>query len=728
MQPLDMEQLQRWVSGPLVTQWSARINAAEKTKERFNVMAKLCRQFLGSSAKTMWEDSFRKEFYPQIAQPQFMVSLNKAFELVAIIGPSLYWQNPSREVKTSDMPDQAQIAQVLGQTDEQILQMIQQEQQQVESQRQLRNSLGTVVMEWIGRQHPGSTQYDYQMAIQDALVTGRGCMWTETYTDRATGETMVGSFYDNVDNLYIDPDAKDPKLRDVRWMARRHVEPAWVVERRFGYPEGYLHGRGTHVSYEFAQRLESNTSGQSLYLDQVEWFEVWSSGGIGARVSGVQSEYGQALDQLVGDHCYLCFCKTVPHPLNLPPVMLQNGSPEQILDALKWRTSKYGNVFELHKKRRWPVEVVDFYPIVNTCWPMAVLGPGIGSLLAMNVLLVSHLQMSWDRRRDIIAAYNGYEAEIENAIKGENNPAIIKINPVSQLRVSDVVTYLQRPEIGGNLLEWMQYLDNQFQMATGLDDIHYGISAKQSRVQADVEAKLAASNVRPEKMANDVHQFVVNVSTKELWLAAQYMRGQQLQPLLGTWGAMAWDTLLGGMDFNELTREMAVWIEATDLRRPNRDKDKSDLEMIAPFLLPEASRYAQMTGDPKPLNAIIARFGEVSQIRNIEDFFFGEFIQQPDPNMVAMQQQQAQVEADLVKAQTEETRAKTVARLVDAQYKQQGANAPSAQRMQWQEAFNRQKLQMQEEAHLQKLVHLQEQQDIQAEAMKQQAAAKKASK
>ena len=41
MQPLDMEQLQRWVLGPLVNQWFARFGAAEKTKERFNVMAKL---------------------------------------------------------------------------------------------------------------------------------------------------------------------------------------------------------------------------------------------------------------------------------------------------------------------------------------------------------------------------------------------------------------------------------------------------------------------------------------------------------------------------------------------------------------------------------------------------------------------------------------------------------------------------------------------------------------
>jgi len=724
MQLLDQEQLQRYVLGPLVTQWFARFAAAERAKERFNVMAKLCRQFLGSSTRTMWEDSFRKEFYPNVSQPQFMVSLNKAFELVAIIGPSLYWQVPSREVRTADTPDQVRIAKILGQFDEQILAQIDEEQKLTAEQRELRNSLATVVLEWIARQHPGSVKSDYEMVIQDALVTGRGCAWTETYADRSTGTTQVGTFYDPVDNLLIDPDAKDPKWRDVRWISRRHVEPADVVERRFGYPPGYLHGRGTHVSNEFASRIDPIQGNQELYKDMVEWYEVWSTGGIGARVTGMHSEIGQSLDNLTGDYCYLCLCRTVAHPLNLPPDLVNHAGPDQIVEAMRWRTSRFGSICELWRKRKWPVEVLDFYPVANTCWPMAVLGPGIGSLLAMNILLVSHLEMSWDRRRDIVVAYSGYEDQLEAAIKGENNPAIVKISPVSQLRVSDVVSYLQRPEVGGNLLEWLNYLDNQFQMATGLDDIHYGISQKQSRVSADVQAKQSASNVRPDKMGTDVHAFVVNVSTKEFWLAAQNVKGEQVRPLLGPWGSLAWDSMIGSMDWDTLTTEMEIYVEATDMKRPNRDKDKSDLEMIAPYIVPLAKDYAMQTGDPQPINAIISRWGEVSQIRDIEDFFFGQWTPQPDPNMLQMQQQQAQLEAAKLQADTEETKAKTVARLIDSQYKQQGAAAPVAQKLKFNELLNQQKMRMQEEAHLQHLVHLQEQQDIQAEAVKRQAAAK----
>lgn len=720
---ITAEQVQQHLLGPIVTQWFARLASAEKAKERFTVMAKLCRQFLGSSAKAMWEDAFRKEFYPQISQPQFMVSLNKAFELVAVIGPSLYWQNPVREVRTADMPDQVRIAQTLGLMDEQILQQVQQQQEQEDQQRTLANSLMTVVLDWIMREHPAGVKADIELIVQEALVTGRGCGWSETYANRSTGEPMIGTFYDSVDNLFLDPDAKDPKLRDVRWMARRHIEPAWVVERRFGYPPGYLEGRGTHVSSEWLAKAEAEAMNtKSLYLDQIEWYEVWSIGGVGARVTGVHGQLGQALDELTGDYCYLAMTRNVPHPLNLPPMLVNTGGPDAIREALRWRTSRYGSIFELWRDRRWPCEMMDFYPVTNTCWPMAVLGPGIGSLLAMNILLVSHLQLSWDRRRDILAVNNAYAQEVESAINGENNPAVIKINAASNMGIAEIVAYVQRPEIGGNMLEWIQYLDNQFQMATGLDDIHYGISQKQSRVNSDVEAKQKAANVRPEKMALDVQSFVVNISRKESWLAAQYLKGQQLRPLLGTWGSLAWDSMIGSMSIDQLFREMDVYIEASDMQRPNREKDMNDMEKVMPYLLPVLQQYAMSTGDEKPLNAITARLSDIMQIKDAEQFFMGPWTPPPDPAMQEMQQQLAQLEAAKTQADIEETKAKTMGRLVDAQYKSTGANAPTAQRMKWAELENQQKLRMQDETHLQQMVHLQEQQDIQIAAAKKAAA------
>jgi len=349
---------------------------------------------------------------------------------------------------------------------------------------------------------------------------------------------------------------------------------------------------------------------------------------------------------------------------------------------------------------------------------MAVLGPGIGSLLAMNILLVSHLTMSWDRRRDIVAALGAYAEDIDTALRSENNPAIIKINSASNQTIQQIVGFLPRPEIGGNLLEWIQYLDGQFQMATGLDDIHYGISQKQARVSSDVEARTSAANVRPEKMATDVHQFVVACGTKELWLSAMYIRGPRLVPLLGTWGSAAWDMFFANVSLSELSREIEVWVEAMDMRRPSREKDIADLNSLAPFYLPIVQVYSQMTGDEKPLNAFLHRFATAMQMRNPEDLYFGPWQQKPDPAIQQQQEQMLQLEAGKTQAEIEEIKAKTAARLVDAQYKSTGAAAPALARIQWNDILTKQKMQQSDEMHALKLVQTQEMMDAKNKTQK----------
>ena len=91
------DQVQTLLLGPIVGQWVSRFKAAERAKSRFDLIAKLCRQFYGSSAKAMWEDEFKAEFFPTLQKPVFQINMNKAFELIAVIGPNLYWKNPERK-------------------------------------------------------------------------------------------------------------------------------------------------------------------------------------------------------------------------------------------------------------------------------------------------------------------------------------------------------------------------------------------------------------------------------------------------------------------------------------------------------------------------------------------------------------------------------------------------------------------------------------------------------
>jgi hypothetical protein len=716
---VTLQDIQNFLLQPLVTQWFVRFQAAQKSRERFDKVARICRHFMGNSPNAMWQDEFRSEFYPDLAQPTMRISLNRAADLVAIIGPGLFWRHPSRQVMVRSKPDQTVYAQALGVSNSTSLEQIQQQQQMEAALNQVRADLCQKVLEHIVEKHPGGVVRDIQMAIQDALVTGRGLLWTETFADPVTSQPRVGTFHDTVDNLFLDPDAKDPTLRDVRWCARRHVEPISVVERRFGYPPGYLADRGTSVSSEY-RKLQESTAQQKVYEDQMEWYEVWSRCGLGVRTTGVRADLGQALDALSGDYCYLALSMNVPHPLNLPPPVVKEGTADMIRGCLLWRTSRFGAVSELWKDRRWPFEQIDFYPISNTVWPMAPFTPGLGALLAMNLLLVTMLELSWDRRRDIIAALEHVVGDVQAAIQSEQNPAFIKVNSAAGLPLDQVVQFIRRPEVQGDLLGWIQYLDNQFKLTTGLDDTAYGVSQRQARVTADISLRQQASQVRPEKMAQDVATAVRNIGKKELWLSAQYMAGPELAGLLGDWGAMCWEQLVRSMPFDRMIQEVDVSVEATDMARPDRDRDIAQLEKIAPFWLPVLQQYAGQTGNTDPLNGFMQLYASAMQIRNIEPLLIGPWQPpQPDPAVLQMQQQAAQLEAaktqaDIQKAEAaaQDLQARAIGRLVDTQYKQQGMAPAQAARLQWQQTEHMQRLQQADEAHLQQLIFEQERNDV----------------
>ena len=62
-------------------------------------MAEQCNAFFSGSVGFMWEPQFRQKFMGGNISPKFKITLQKAFELVALFGPVLYWKNPVRTIK-----------------------------------------------------------------------------------------------------------------------------------------------------------------------------------------------------------------------------------------------------------------------------------------------------------------------------------------------------------------------------------------------------------------------------------------------------------------------------------------------------------------------------------------------------------------------------------------------------------------------------------------------------
>ena len=704
---MNASELQQYLLGPIVNGWISRLASARLSKERFDTTARICRQFFGNAAKAMWEDEFKKEFFPTIEQPAFMINLNKAFELVALIGPALYWQNPDRMVRANEVPDQTTLAMLMGIQDPEQLEMLQQVQQMTAVQKEALCELNSLYLNYSQKEQPGTLMAEARKAIDESLITGLGLVWTEAYQHPATGEFLTRNSHGSVDDLFLDPGCKDPDWHDAQYIIAHHCEPIWMAERRFGYEPGYLAGKGTRVSPEHNAVRQPNT-GQEYYSDMIDWYEVWSRTGVGARISGVRTKEAQFLDATLGDNVYLCFTPGVHHPLNIPPHLLENGTVEDVKEACRWRTHNYGPVHEVHIDNRWPVSPLVHHKVPGSAWPMAPLGPGIGYLIAINLIVVSKLQQSWDRRRDIVGVSSISADEVMQALRGNESPAVIHLKAAANIPVSDLVQYLNRPSTQDDLLAWLEFLMTEFTKATGLNDLYYGMSQRQARVASDVETKQQAANIRPDQMALNVVNWVKHFSTNELWLASKVVQGEQLIYLLGEYGAVAWDTMFRAKPLELLVKECECDIDPKDLKRPNYAKDLDALQFVAPTYFQTAMAYAQQTGNSNPLNSFLKKMFEAMDLRQFDDLLFEQWAPPTTPEMQEMQQKAAQLETDKLEAEVAERQARTHAKLMDTLYKQQGTTPQQMQKIMYDEQLHRQKILQAGETHFQNLIQDQE--------------------
>ncbi len=712
---MDLAQLQQYLLGPISSGWWNRCRMAEESKRRFSTIAKLCRQFFGSSASAMWQDDFRKEFFPTVETPTFQVNLNKSFELIAVIGPTLYWKNPLREMTSRKRIDQASLAMLFGMADEQAAQQLQQHDQMIAMQKEFRNKIGTEYLKYTQEEQTNTLKSDVHLAIMEAMLTGLGLMWTEK------AGPITRNVYDSTDNLLIDPDARDPEWRDAKWIAVKHCDPVWVVERKFNLPAGYLHGRGTRVSNEHeAIREASHTNpGVSRYQDMIDWVEIWSTGGVGARVGGVDPKLSQFFDDTLGDNVYLCVTPNVPHPLNLPPVALQTQPVEQIREAFRWRTRGYGAIHEPWLDNRWPVHPLKFYRVPGSPWPMAVLGPGLGYLICMNLIMTTKLQQSWDRRRDIIVAAEHIKGSMEAALRSDQSPAVLSLPSAINQPIDQLIQYLQRPAPNDDLLMWMEWLGAEFQKATGLLDIAYGFTKTQARVSSDIESKNRAANIRPEEMQSHVVEWVKQFSVSEIVLAAQHISGQELQPLLGEYGAYAWDVFFHQVPVETLWKECECSIDAKDLQRPDKQRDLEGLQQVAQPFMQFAMQHAQVSGNTDAINGFMRRYFAALDMRDFDDLMFPPMTPQTDPAMAQLQQRMAQLEADKMEADVMETQAKAHGRIADTMFKQHGITQPQLQQLTFNAEKHTQDLVQDQMNHIQEMRQLEEKHKLELQKIRQ---------
>jgi hypothetical protein len=708
---------------PLCEVWRERLNAAKRAKEPFQKVSRQCMDFFRAGAGFMWGNEHRNMFFDgKLPVPRFKITVALPYEYVSIYGPHLFWQYAGRKVFSQRQVELNPLLFGDIQNDPNAQAAFQQAKAADDQDRAATayiNELISSVLNWAQREQPNGLVSHGRMCTVEALVTGGGLLAPEIYTFPGSTAKLPRSRYVPIESLLIDPDCKDPLWEEAGWIAIRHSDPVWQVERRFGLKKNALAGKGHQQSAEMTAREQSNHNGYpgKGTHDMITWWEIYSRCGIGPRTEKLNHVLLDEFDDAIGDYAYLCVAEGVDYPLNAPAERFLQGSAEdgsataeELVTAFEWRFVGYGDPFPIWKDNRWPVEPLMFDRIPGTPWPMPPMAAGLGELIAINILTSAYVDITWTNRKRIIGYLKSCVNDVEKAVNSDESFSFVAINDNVQGALNNMIQFLDAPRSKEDILVAIEKLRGDFYRRVGLNELMYGESSTQIRVAADIRGRSESSQIRPEKMSMDVAEWMSRVSQSEMMAAVMYTNGEDLVHLLGEHNAQAWDMLVKQIPIERLMREAKTTVEASELRRPNHERDTANAQALQQYLMPVLQMYAQSNGNYEPLNGFIKSIGESMEM-DVSQFLMPST--PPDPEQMKLQQQAQQTEiqetaasAQHKTAQAAKAKAEAVATL--AEIAGGDGESPEAGPDPMLEQAHMQKMRHNEELHNQKLIAEQE--------------------
>ena len=655
---------------PVVNAWLQKLEAAKKDRARWDESVKEIMMFYGRSAAAMWDSNYAKKFWRGNIQPRFRVSINLAYEYVAVMLPNLLWENPHRTVSPKALPS---VDFNLFGADEQMMQQMQMEQAILQSNAAAAASLQQDWLNYTVREQPAGLLWHSTMATMDALLKGRGCLWTRPHMFPGSDRLVTGCFREPPERMYIDPDATS--LNDAKWICLVHYDQSYDVERRFKLKKDSLRNRGTmESSWTAAEHLVSGrnprTSSNEELNDVIVWYEFYSKCGCGTRRVKMNGPIKEHMENLVGDYAYLAISPSVPWLLNCSDEFMKTASSEEIRAALQWPIPLFW------QDDRWPVEVCDFYPNNNEdeagcAYPIPPLEPALGEIKLLNILLPWLINRTWSSSRDFWAVAGPYLEHYEEYLNKGDDQTVIP-TPAMVDDVRKAISIIQQPETRRDMWELIGLVESLFRKRTGLTLTAYGMNedGTQNRSAEETIAKNRAVGIRPEYMQKHIVDWQSRAAASEAMVARRFVRGKDVQDRIGPTLAMAWDAIIASDDAETICRQLDYTVEAASIRRPNRERDITNFQQAMQLFAAFDYQYGEATGDFMPYNALKQKWGEYHDA-DVSQMFLSP--PQPDPEAQQMEKKQMELEQQKMQAELQGKQMDIEGKQIDAQGKMMDA-------------------------------------------------------
>jgi hypothetical protein len=186
----------------------------------------------------------------------------------------------------------------------------------------------------------------------------------------------------------------------------------------------------------------------------------------------------------------------------------------------------------------------------------------------------------------------------------ESGFSLIELSETLGKSVDEIISVFQLPPVNQEIWQVIQSVAEQFDKATGLTELAYGMTRNQYRSAAEAQVKAEAISVRPDDMANVLEDAMSMLSRKEALAARWLLQPEDVAPIVGPLGAELWAAKIQQMDVYTVAREFDYRVEAGSARKPNKSAEVEKMQMAVQTLAPVLSGLVA-AGMPGPMNALL---------------------------------------------------------------------------------------------------------------------------
>jgi len=629
---------------PIAKNWLRLIDLAEKHKKPFTDDAKEAMGFYASDPSVMWENSYamgERGYNRGIDPPAFRMTVNRVWEAVRLFSAVIHHRNPARTVNARQFPiigpqllgifPQPPVPQmgpegpVMGPDGQPVMMPdpgVQAYQQGMEQQQfafERRKVVSKLLEDYLNyTPNELDLKRHSRKVVEEAFIKGAGVWWHELYSPPGSNVKMAGSFFDSIDNLTWDPDADE--YEDIRWAARKRVQPVDEVAAKFGLSVDDLKGHAESYSSRVNedQRGYKTQKRAGKTADLICYWEVYSKIGFGDRLKDSDKDLRGKFESM-GPNCYIVVAEGVDFPLNCPPKMLQEevdetGIPQQLFVNTQWPIPFWA------EPNGWPFTLLAWHGKPGYSWPVSLIRPGIGELRFINWAMSFLATRIAASSQVLIGVSKAADENLKSKLleKSEGGFKIVEISEAIGRSVNDVISVFQLPAVTEDLYKIIAEVTSLFDRRVGLTELIYGMTRNQFRSAAEANVKAEQISVRPDDYANTLEDALSDVARKEALLARWLIQPQDVAPLMGPMAAQAWQMHVQQENPDAIVREYDYRVEAGSARKPNIATKTENLNNLMQVMMPVAQGMLQ-AGKPELFNTLMAKWGEVNQM-DVADF------------------------------------------------------------------------------------------------------------